>query len=244
MENDYQDIKNAQNYADFLDSTNGQIQQKILLKAILKSLSPSPESVLLDAACGTGWLAAELKNTFPKTYACDSSKTLIDLAKHRHSAVEFSHADILTQLPYPDGFFDSIILNMAAPDLNNLSLAVKNLTLKLKMGGNLIITAPNPYLTFPVAVWKRSLLDVLLFRKPNIKIFDNHFKSKPISREFNGKKIDSNFYTLTDYFTAATNSCLNLINFIELKSQTDSPRFDLNYQMFRYPLILLMDFKK
>lgn len=244
MRNDYQDLKNAQIYTDFLDSANGIIQQKILAESIIKALPASPEALILDAACGNGWLAAQIKPSRPKTYACDSSGTLIAIGKTRFPAVEFSHADLLKELPYPPGFFDAIILNMAAPDISDLIPALKNLAIKLKPGGQLLITVPNPYYTYPAAVWKRTLNDIFLFRKPRLIIDKEYFGPTQITREFNGHKIASNFYSLNDYFSAAASAGLTLHRFTELKSQTDSAEFDLNYQMFRYPLILLMEFKK
>lgn len=243
MENGYQEQKTAQNYIDFLESTNGKIQRAMLLQAIMAAL-PAGDVSILDAACGTGWLAAELKPRYPKIYACDSSGPLIAHGKQRYPAVEFSHCDVSAELPYPAGFFDVIILNMAGPDIADLEAAMKNLAAKIKMGGRLIMTIPNPYYTYPVAVWKKTMLDVLLGRKPRLKISDEYKTQKNITREFGDKTIASNFYTLNDYTSAAKESGLNLNNITELKSQTDSGRFDLNYQMFRYPLILLLEFSK
>ncbi len=244
MESAYQELKAAQIYVDFLASPNGQIQQKILEEAVLSALPDSKESVILDAACGTGWLANNLKPRYPKTYACDSSSTLIAIGKSSYPAVEFSHADLLKKLPYPAGFFDAVVLNMAGPDISNLGVAIKNLTGKIKPGGKLIMTVPNPYYSFPAAVWKRSISDILMMRKPHLKINDQYFGKQTIVREFNGQKIASNFYTLDDYSSAAASAGLCAEKIKELKSQTDSPRFDLNYQLFRFPLILMMEFKK
>ncbi|MDE2311496.1 MAG: class I SAM-dependent methyltransferase [Patescibacteria group bacterium] len=243
MNGAYQDQKIARVYTDFLDSFNGQIQRQILGQAISGAL-PEGDLTLLDAACGTGWLAAELKPRFPKTYACDSSSQLIALGRQRYPAVEFSHCDIQISLPYPDGFFDAIILNMAGPDLSDLDAALKNLAAKTKNGGRLILTLPNPYYTYPAAVWKRSPLDFLLRRKPKLLINKNYFGPEQIIREFGGQTIPSHFYSLSAYFMAAKRANLNFNRLAELKSQTDSSRFDLNYQMFRYPLILLLEFYK
>jgi len=244
MENAYQELKAAQIYTEFLASPNGQIQQKILEKAILAALPDSKESVILDAACGNGWLANNLKPRFPKTYACDSSAILIAIGKSNYPAVEFSQTDLQKNLPYPDGFFDAVILNMAAPDISDLSAAIKNLAAKTKPGGKFIMTIPNPYYSFPAAVWKRTIWDFLMRRKPKLTIGDGYFGKKNILREFNGQKIASNFYTLDDYLSAAASANLCLEKITELKSQKGSPRFDLNYQMFRYPLILLLEFHK
>ncbi len=244
MSNGYQNPKKAQIYEDFLASTNGQIQREILTKALLSALPSSPQTAILDAASGNGWLAADLKNIYDKVYGCDGSAALISSARQRYKAVEFSHCDLCGDLPYPAGFFDAVILNMAAPDIEDLNTAVKNLTGKLKFGGKFLMTIPNPYYSYPVAVWKRSLIDVLLFRKPQLKINRSYFGPKEIQREFNGKKIDSHFYTMSDYLGPAGNAGLGLTKIHELKSQTDGKQFDLNYEMYRFPLILMLEFKK
>lgn len=242
--NGYQEPETAKNYIDFLGSINGQIQQNILFAAISKTLPSSAETVMLDAACGTGWLASRLKPGYPKIHACDESLALIDYGKQHYPETKISRADLAGALPYNDGFFDVVILNMAAPDLENLDQAMKNLGAKLKINGKIIMTVPNPYLTFPIAAWKRSVFDVLLRRKPSLKIAGNYFGPKKISREFAGNKIPSHFYTIADYLTTAKQAGLIFERLAELKSQTDSKEFDLNYQMFRYPLIWLLEFRK
>lgn len=244
MANPYQETKNALSYADFLDSKNGQIQQKLLFEALLDALPPPPFRVL-DAASGTGWLGALLKQKNYDVLACDGSPLLVSLAKQRHPELEFSHADLLSDLPYPPGFFDAVILNMAAPDLDNLESAFKKLCGPLKTGGLLILTVPNPKLTFPVKVWKRGPLNFLLGKKPNLKDFRPYKTYKNIRRKFSGgANITSNFYTLEDYESAALSAGLTRPKITEIKSQTDSSKFDLNYQMFRYPLILMLQFVK
>ncbi len=228
----------------FLDSANGRIQQQIIFDAISELFPKTDGTAILDAAGGIGWLAAKLKTGGNRIYACDFSRTLIAAGQRRFPAVEFSHCDLTGPLPYPDGFFDAAILNMAAPDIAELSAALKNLAAKIKMGGRLVMTVPNPYLTYPVAVWKRSIADAILGRKPRLRFNRVYPAKKNIVREFNGKKISSHFYTLDDYLAAARQAGVSLFNMRKLKSQTDSGRFDLSYQMFRYPLILLMEFRK
>ena len=67
MENAYQDPKSAQNYIAFLDSPNGKIQREILQDAILSALPAASDITLLDAGCGTGWLANKLISDNYKT---------------------------------------------------------------------------------------------------------------------------------------------------------------------------------
>ena len=135
---------------------------------------------------------------------------------------------------------------MAAPDVNNLEAMFKNIFSVLKPAGQLILTIPNPYYTYPVGVWKRSLLDFLLMRKPKLCIRSDYNQKQNIVREFNNNKtkINSNFYPLSEYITKARGTGFTLVDMEELRSKTDSKYFDLNYQLYRYPLLLLLEFAK
>ncbi|MCX6796995.1 MAG: class I SAM-dependent methyltransferase [Candidatus Doudnabacteria bacterium] len=245
MTNAYQDPKIAQFYLDFLNSENGLIQQNFLWEAILPFLSKNENIKILDAACGSGWLTFKLSTLYKNIQGCDISLPLITFAQKQYPRIAFFQADLAAGLPdFEDNFFDSIILNMAAPDLNDLAKAFKNLSEKLKINGNLILTIPNPCYTYPVAEWKKGLMGFLLGRKPKLKIKMPYISQKNIRREFSGQKIVSNFYVLEDYLSTANKNNLQLCGIKEIQSNQDSLKFDLQYQLFRYPLLLLLVFKK
>jgi SAM-dependent methyltransferase len=241
----YQDEATAIKYIDFLNSENGQIQQKILATAILGQLPKNRNAIILDAGCGPGWLANLLKKDFPGLEACDASPFFIKFAQSNYKDINFKVAELSQPLPYPKNHFDCVILNMVGPDLSNLALAFKNIASVLKSGSKLIMTAPNPKYTYPAAEWKRGLLGALLGQKPKLKIKNPPLSGKIIMREF-GKKIQiaSHYYTLDYYVQNANDGGLKLNNQLEIKSATDSGKFDLNYQLFRYPLLLLLEFEK
>ena len=246
MNNTYQDSKTAQNYLNFLTSTNGQLQQNFLWESIKKYLPEQKNTKILDAACGSGWLTSKLKNLQYEIEAFDISESLISEAKNTVPNVNFKVWNLNQSLPYFKNYFDCVILNMAGPDLENLEIAFLHLNQILKTEGVFIMTLPNPKYTYPTAVWKRSLLDFLLFRKPKLKIVSSAEKElKNISREFKkGQTILSNFYPTDTYLKTAENLGLKLQTLEEINSLKDSPDFDLQYQLFRYPLLLTLVFKK
>jgi SAM-dependent methyltransferase len=244
MINTYQDEKGSENYLNFLNSENGQIQQEVLYNAILKHLSANKSQQILDAACGPGWLTKKLSLTFINAQGCDASDILINYAKKNYKGLEFKIANLEQSLPYEDNSFDSIILNMAAPDIENLVAAYKNLGAKLKNGGQLIVTVPNPYYTSPVGEWKRNFLDIILGKKPKLKL-KPYFGPKKIQREFNeGEKINSFYHTLPEYIDNARSAGLTLVYTEEIKSSVDDKKFSLKYALYRYPLFLLLEFTK
>lgn len=244
MRNPYQEAKNAQNYLFFLASKNGQIQQNALWGAILPRLPQNPGAAILDACCGNGWLAGRLINTgFDNIAGFDDSAILIAEAKKNFPSVEFKIADIKLPLPHKAGCFDAGILNMAAPDIENLPTAMNNLAQAIKTGGSLLLTAPHPEFTFPKAVWKRSLWDFLAGHKPSLRFFAVD-GTKTVMREFGKKRIASRYYELADYLSACNKAGFQLCEKAEIRSKTDSAKFNLQYQLFRYPLLLLLLFKK
>ncbi len=243
--NSYQDSNIALKYLGFLNSENGQIQQKILAGAVLDTLPKNRDTALLDAACGTGWLAGELKMHFNKIDACDSSDFFIQFGRAHYGNVDFKTATLDKTLPYGQNFFDAVILNMAAPDLKNLAAAFKNLAAVLKPGGKLLATIPNPAYTYPAAEWKRTWLDILLFKKPGLRLKTPPVSGAEICREFNkGSKIKSFYYNLKDYQSAGGGAKLSMTAVKQLRTTKDSKKFDLAYQLYRYPLLLLLEFEK
>ncbi|MFA5990960.1 MAG: class I SAM-dependent methyltransferase [Candidatus Doudnabacteria bacterium] len=245
MLNAYQDANSAIKYLDFLNSPNGQIQQNILWQTISLRLPHDPESKILDAGCGPGWLTTKLHKLYSNIQACDSSELFIKFAKSHNTNIPFTQAGLLESLPYPENYFDTIILNMVGPDLANLDLAIKNISVVLKPGGVLIMTVPNPKYSFPAAVWKRGFLDILLRKKPKLIFQTPPPVGQKIQREFSYQGfIPSFYYTLENYQKAARSAALTQTHMEEIRSLTDSKKFDLNYQLYRYPLLLLLEFSK
>jgi SAM-dependent methyltransferase len=271
---DYQTAQSVINYLDFLHSENGQIQQKILSEAILNALPKKPGISVLDAGCGPGWMSQILLNTGYQVSACDSSELLIKFAKTHYNRsrsiqsaaknpspqtkgilrsdkftrdgnINFQVADLEQFLPYPQNNFDVVLMNMVGPDIKNLEQAFKNMASILKPDGKLILTIPNPEYSFPAAEWHRSWADVLLMKKPKLIKKSPPQEGAEISREFGKNKfIKSYYHSLNTYLQTAETSGFKLTQNLPLKSKIDSYSFNLNYQMFRYPLILLLEFVK
>jgi ubiquinone/menaquinone biosynthesis C-methylase UbiE len=238
----YQDPDIADDYTSFSDSDNGQIQQQIIAEA-LQSYLPSTGNVL-DVACGNGWLAAALAGKY-QVRACDFSQQLIKEATMRYPDVAFDVADVTGVLPYENNLFDVSIFNMAAHDVSDLQHSFEEIARVTKPDGKILVTVANPYYSFPVGVWKRGWRKFIPGEKPWPKLrsyFD--FKNKS-SREFVwNEKFQSYFYTLPEYLEAGRTAGLELEKMEDLESKQDSRNFDMRYQLHRFPIILLLAFKK
>ncbi len=242
--NPYNNSESAQGYLDFLNSKNGQIQQLILLEALLKKIGTNRNAKILDAACGSGWLAGNLATQNFKASGFDNSKALIAHAKKQFPEVNFTVADITQPLPYADNSFDTIILNMAATDLSKPETSYLHLAKTLKNDGTFLITIPNPYYAYPIGIWKRGIIGRLLRRKPKLKLRALPYNSKELLPSWDPKHPTSHSYSLPDHITTITKAGFQLNDLTELRTTEDSPDFNLQYQLYRYPLILLLEFKK
>lgn len=236
--NIYQNKKNATDYIAFLNSPDGQFQQDILFRKIHERIEFAKPKNILDAACGNGWLTSRLSG-MSSVIGCDSSQELLASARKQYPAQTFNEVDLTKALPYANGQFDYVVINMGAQDVESLTKMYENISPALAPQGKLLLTIPNPFYAFPVAVWKRGLVGKILGKKPelvmNTQAHANHANKKPIAAFPR---------PLEQYINEAVKYNFTLTHFAELKSETDSTEFNLQYQLFRYPLILMMEFEK
>lgn len=239
----YADSAVSDAFLDYASSSNAQVEQNLLLEAILKHLPQDKTRPILDAGCGTGWLTEELWKRGHKISACDLSPDFIANLKKKCPQIPLLTADLGQDLPYPVNHFACVILNMAGHDLKELALSLKHLQAITQPQGKLIITVANPYYSYPVGRWKRGLLRRLLFKKPVLKLRPYNFR-KEERLHFWNNNIPSYFYTLPEYVQSALKAGYSLEAFAELTSKNDSSQFDRQYQLYRFPMILLLIFKK
>jgi ubiquinone/menaquinone biosynthesis C-methylase UbiE len=240
----YNSSSGAQEYINFINSENGLIEQEVLYKAVSARLNQKDPHGILDCCCGTGWLTAMLAKNFGSTQGCDASPDLIAYAKKKYPGLEFQVQDATKSLPYDKEIFTEVVVNMAAHDLENQPAAFQNIFQVLQTGGKLILTIANPYYAYPVGVWKRGIWGRLLFRKPELKIRPyNIFRSQ--ERKFTwGLHITPYFYPLSEQINNALQAGFTLTYFEDIKMGEDSKKFNLQYQLYRVPYMLLLEFKK
>lgn len=240
MENNYQNPVLAKKYLDYLDSPAGSVYREIMSEAVRRRLPPENGRVL-DAACGSGWLTNEIFRNNRNAEGCDSSEILIAAAKARYPEITFSLADLAEPLPYPPESFDMVILCMAAQDIIRQKTALENLKKILKPGGKILISVANPYYMDTVGSWKRGWPGFLLRQKPvfNIARPYNLQKNSGTAQPTNPQ---SRFQPLAELLNNFIESGFCLTYFEDLKSPRDSGSFNLKYQLYRFPIILLMEF--
>ncbi len=240
----YNSREGAQQYIDFINSQSGKFEQDILPKFILQALGEDKSLNLLDAGCGTGWLTKELSKNFT-VQGCDASSILINYAKKTYPDIKYNVVDVTApNLPFTSDSFDAVVANLSLHDMADVPQALKNLCQIIKPKGKLIITISNPYYSLPVGIWKRGFLKKLFGHKPMLRLRP-YFSFKKTDRAFKwGKNLNSHFYTLPEYINWALAAGFTLSKLTDIQASLDSPDFNLQYQMFRYPYILMLEFLK
>jgi len=241
----FQDKSSENSYADYSISENAKIEQDLIFEKLVSLLPKNPEIKILDAACGNGWLAGRLSQTYKDIHGFDLSPALIESAKKKFPEVDFQTKNLLNSLPYEANTFDVVLFIMAAHDAEDLKTAINNLSGVLKPGGQMLMAVSNPYYSFPVGVWKRGIKKLLPWAKPELKLRSyNKIKKSPDKSFIWNKNITSYFYTLPEYINTSLNARLELKSLTEVSSNVDGDKFNRQYQLYRFPLILLLEFKK
>ncbi len=240
----YDNNEGAQNYLDFLESEDGQFFRKVLFESFQSRLGQDKNQKILDAACGPGWLSAKLSKEFPNIEGLDASGPFLQHAQIKYSQLKFTGGDLNSTLPYSDNEFDTIIMSMAAHDVEDQVKTFTELRRILKPGGKFMLTFVNPYYAFPVGVWKRGIWGRLLFKKPKLKLRPYHwFAKKDRGFTFN-KTLECYFYKLSEHLNHLREAGFNFEHMKDLESLQDCKNYNLQYRLHRFPIILYVEFSK
>ena len=263
MNHAYNSAESSTAYRHFLDSADGNIFQDVVGQAFLFHLQRTqPQSQpmhILDAGCGDGWLAGllaqgeSLGSSYPRTplgslkvHACDAGEPLIKIAREKFPNVQFTVCDLNKPLPYQKESFDVVTASMVIHDVEDELATLKNLAEVLKPGGRLLASIVNPYYGYPIGEWKRGIVDRLLNKKPSLRLarfYNQMMKQNRPNFEWR-KNLGSHFTPLSTHITNASQAGLALTGLNDIYSETDSPTYNLTYQLLRFPLILLLEFTK
>lgn len=115
---------------------------------ILFKLNSSPLNIL-DLCTGTGDIARLLKEKFPnvRVTGVDFSDKMLEIARDKHSSIEFLQADC-TQLPFEDNSFDICTISFGLRNIENMEQAISEIYRVLKPGGifvNIDLGKPNKF---------------------------------------------------------------------------------------------------
>jgi ubiquinone/menaquinone biosynthesis C-methylase UbiE len=237
----YDNPEGAQHFLNFLASEDGVTFQKVLYDAFKERLGDNRQQRILDAACGPGWLSYELSKEYPNIESCDGSKYFIEHAKKTYPNLKIKEMDLAEPLPYPPNTFDTIILSMAAHDVEDQTKTFSHLKTILKPEGKLMLTIVNPYYAFPVGVWKRGAMGRIMSRMPQLIVRPYHWFGHQERHFIFNNALQCYFYKLSEHFNNMIEAGFSLSHYKDLECEKDSKRYNLQYRMHRYPIIIFVE---
>jgi SAM-dependent methyltransferase len=152
---------------------------------------------ILDAGCGSGPIAAALRDRGATVTGFDSSAGMLELARRRLGPdADLHQADLASPLPFPDGAFDDVIAALVLHYLEDWTAPLAELRRVLRPGGRLIAAVDHP---FAVNIMHREA-----GRKPDYFATYNHTAEWTMG----GQTARMSFWhrplhAMTDAFTAA-----------------------------------------
>lgn len=102
-----------------------------------------PVGDALDAACGTGRVAAYLAGRGHRVCGVDSSSDMLERARHRVPQAEFLLGD-LSSLPVPDEAVDLVVCSLALTHVPVLDPVLAEFARVLRPGGHVVIADIHP----------------------------------------------------------------------------------------------------
>ncbi|QIK66258.1 methyltransferase domain-containing protein [Nocardioides sp. HDW12B] len=100
---------------------------------------------VLDAGCGSGPLAADLRDRGASVTGFDLSAAMVDLARERLGADADLHvADLAAPLPFDDGVFDDVVASLVLHYLEDWTGPLTELRRVLKPSGRLLVSVNHP----------------------------------------------------------------------------------------------------
>jgi demethylmenaquinone methyltransferase/2-methoxy-6-polyprenyl-1,4-benzoquinol methylase len=124
-------------------------------RSLAAAAAVSPGDRVLDAACGTGDLALDLRAGAASVTGLDFSPRMLERARRKDAGIEWVEGDVLA-LPFADASFDAATIGFGARNLADLDLGLRELRRVLRPGGRLAvleITRPRGPLAPLLQVW-------------------------------------------------------------------------------------------
>lgn len=106
-----------------------------ILAPMLDSLAPG---VVLDAACGTGAVSAQLLARGHEVIGVDASEAMLDRARRAVPGARFELGDLI-ELPLPDAAADHVVCSLALTHLSDLSPFFAEAARVMRPGGQLLV---------------------------------------------------------------------------------------------------------
>ncbi|MER7466809.1 class I SAM-dependent methyltransferase [Streptomyces sp. NPDC097981] len=149
---------------------------------------------ILDAGCGSGALAAALRDRGSVVTGIDASARMLALARRRlGDDVALHVVDLSDRLPFDDGAFDDVVASLVLHYLEDWGPTLAELRRVVRPGGRLIASVDHPFVAYTI-------------QDPRPDYFAT--TSYAFDWTFNGQSVPMRFWrrplhAMTDAFTTA-----------------------------------------
>jgi ubiquinone/menaquinone biosynthesis C-methylase UbiE len=143
---------------------------------MVQAAVPRP-SMILDAGCGTGDIAAQLMECGHEVWGVDIAEPMIRLARERCGSDRFRVGD-LEQMPFEDNMFDAVVCLGVIEYLDSDEQALREMWRVLKPGGTAVIATPNAI--SPLQLLDRALLVLMPVAAPLYDFMKYRLRGKPM----------------------------------------------------------------
>ncbi|MEU8423412.1 class I SAM-dependent methyltransferase [Micromonospora sp. NPDC048835] len=133
-------LDSARRYADLttdLSRDSEYLRREGLVPTMISLIGPTTDKIVLDAGCGTGWLFDTIDAA--EAWECD-----LQVPSTRPAHVTSSREDV-TDLRYPDNYFDVVVSSLVLMWVSDFSAALTEAFRVTRPGGRLVVSLVHPY---------------------------------------------------------------------------------------------------
>lgn len=136
-------------YDDLIDERKSDHYTDVIVPGVMRLVSPTPGSRVLDVACGQGVIARAMASIGAQVTGLDAAKGLIDAANKRGGGT-FIHADArqISTLKLP-GDFDAATCVMALTNIEPIEPVLTGVAEQLRTGGAFVFVISHPAFRAP-----------------------------------------------------------------------------------------------
>ena len=126
---------------DQLDPVRHASEQR-RLEALVRLLALQPGTRLLDAGCGSGWLADRFRQLGAEVWAMDLARQGIAGVRHRFPRLAVYALGDVYHLPFASGSFGVVVLSEVVEHLEDIRAALDEVRRVLQPGGQVAVSVP------------------------------------------------------------------------------------------------------
>ena len=175
------------------------------------------DNKILEAGCGTGYVARVLAQKGAKVFGCDKEEKMLNMAekeeKENPLGVEYKLADI-TDTPYEDESFDSVLCVgvLMHSDVEEVKGFFKEARRILRKNGFLVVSVTHPFLFTPLSPSRKNGKNWVKHNSIDDKPYTESQQFEEIYYDIDGEPFTANVYhhTISTYLNSLVSSGLKI----------------------------------